>query len=244
MPTFRALTTARVARWCSTAERVTWGLAGSLFEPGVDDGSKAFVQRGACRAERCVCSGAGAQRHPVFCGQRFGKSGRQRWIWRFERLRQRRPASTAAAPSEPWSTDWVTVDCTGRFRLCFTIKALAAPLSPAEKRQQRIFIVPFLLAFLLVPLLSTVAFLHAGGDAPFLTAYGHAFLVLNIANLFDAVVIDWLFLYVMKPRFAIIPEAWGRLDTMNIGWQVRNYFKGIIFCAVFAVPVALVATLL
>lgn len=34
---------------------------------------------------------------------------------------------TFAKPSEPWSTNWVTVDCTGRFRLCFTLKALSAP---------------------------------------------------------------------------------------------------------------------
>ena len=125
-----------------------------------------------------------------------------------------------------------------------SVQKLAAPLSPAEKRQRIFFMVPYLLAFLGVSLLSTVAFLSASADATFLTAYGHAFLVLNIANLFDAVVIDWLFLYVMKPRFAIIPEAWGRLDTMNISWEVRNYFKVIIFCAVLAVPVALVATLL
>jgi hypothetical protein len=124
------------------------------------------------------------------------------------------------------------------------IRRLAAPLTPAEKRQQRVFIVPFLLAYLAVPLLSTVAFIRAAGGAPFLAAYAHAFLVLNIANLFDAVVIDWLFLAQMKPRFAIIPEAWGRFDTMGAGWQIRNYLKGIVFCAVFSVPVALVATLI
>ncbi|MCC6612763.1 MAG: hypothetical protein IT320_04745 [Anaerolineae bacterium] len=124
------------------------------------------------------------------------------------------------------------------------IKKLAAPLSTAEKRQQIVFLVPILLAYIAVPLLSTVGFLRMTGDTSFLTAYGHAFLVLNIANLFDAVVIDWLFLYVMKPRFAIIPEAWAYFETMNIGWQARNYVKGIVFCAVFALPVALVATLL
>lgn len=32
-------------------------------------------------------------------------------------------------PSQPWSTNFVTVDCTGRFRLCFSIKALSAPMA-------------------------------------------------------------------------------------------------------------------
>jgi hypothetical protein len=33
-------------------------------------------------------------------------------------------------PSEPWSTNNVTSDCTGFFKLCFTLKALSAPGAP------------------------------------------------------------------------------------------------------------------
>lgn len=33
-------------------------------------------------------------------------------------------------PTEPWSTNYVTSDCTGYFKLCFTLKALAAPGAP------------------------------------------------------------------------------------------------------------------
>jgi hypothetical protein len=33
-------------------------------------------------------------------------------------------------PSEPWSTNYVTSDCTGYFKLCFTLKGLAAPGAP------------------------------------------------------------------------------------------------------------------
>ncbi|MCA9904892.1 MAG: hypothetical protein KC547_13640 [Anaerolineae bacterium] len=123
------------------------------------------------------------------------------------------------------------------------IRQLAAPLTSNEKRLQYVFMVPFLLAFLLVPYFSTRALVQAGGVS-FVSAYAHAFLVLNIANLFDAVVIDWLFLSLMKPRFAIIPEAWGHFDLMGGSWQVRNYVKGIALCAVLAAPIALAATLI
>ncbi|MCL4248768.1 MAG: hypothetical protein KJ065_11545 [Anaerolineae bacterium] len=123
------------------------------------------------------------------------------------------------------------------------IRQVAPPLTSNEKRQQYVFMVPFLLAFLLVPYFSTRAFAQAG-DVSFLSAYAHAFLVLNIANLFDAVVIDWLFLSLMKPRFAIIPEAWGYFGLMDARWQVRNYLKGVVLCAVLAAPIALAATLI
>lgn len=33
-------------------------------------------------------------------------------------------------PSDPWSTNAVTSDCTGYFKLCFTLKALSAPNAP------------------------------------------------------------------------------------------------------------------
>jgi hypothetical protein len=35
--------------------------------------------------------------------------------------------SGSGVPSAPWSTDTVSADCTGEFKLCFTIKALSAP---------------------------------------------------------------------------------------------------------------------
>lgn len=35
-------------------------------------------------------------------------------------------------PSQPWSTDTVTADCTGQFKLCFTLKAYSALNGPAS----------------------------------------------------------------------------------------------------------------
>ncbi len=40
---------------------------------------------------------------------------------------QQCPASATTLPSEPWSGDTVSADCTGKFKLCYTLKALSAP---------------------------------------------------------------------------------------------------------------------
>jgi hypothetical protein len=116
------------------------------------------------------------------------------------------------------------------------LRKLAPPLTPAEKRQRVVIAVPLLLGFLLIPFLAARAYLvWAGESATFFSLYLHVLVVLNLFNLFDAVVIDWLFLGVLQPRFALIPEAWGRADLLlDARKGVRDWLKGIVFCTVFA----------
>lgn len=126
------------------------------------------------------------------------------------------------------------------------VRKRVPPLNDAEKRAQRILMIPFLLLFLVGPYLSTTALrAEQGGVLPFTVAYLNAFLVLNIFNLFDAVVIDLLILTLMKPRFMILPGTtladYG--EMYDWGTHLRNYLKGIVFSAVLALPVALVAIL-
>jgi hypothetical protein len=127
-----------------------------------------------------------------------------------------------------------------------SVRKLVPPLTDAEKRTQHILMIPFLLLFLVGPALSTAALrAEQGGVLPFAVAYLNTFLVLNIFNLFDAVVIDLLILTVGKPRFMILPGTtladYG--DLYDWGMQLRNYLKGIVIAAVLALPIALVAIL-
>ncbi len=126
------------------------------------------------------------------------------------------------------------------------VRRLVPPLSAAEKTAQRILLVPFLLLMLGGPLLSTLALRTAsGGTLPFVTAYLNTFLVLNIVNLFDAVVLDLLVLTWMKPRFMYLPgtqpEQYAALHDWSM--HLNNYLKGVVFCTVASLPLALVAVL-
>lgn len=126
------------------------------------------------------------------------------------------------------------------------IRARMAPLTPAEKRDRGLLTVPFLGILLVVPLVSTYLVFQAnGGTLSFLTAYLHIFLLLSMFNLFDAVVIDWLFIVVMKPKAVMVPEAAGLEYTMSDRrMHLVNFLKGVAFCLVFSAPLALVALLL
>ena len=125
------------------------------------------------------------------------------------------------------------------------IRAKVPPLTPGEKRAQRLLIIPFLLVMIGVPIYSTYLLrLENGGIISFLSAYLNVFFVTNLFNLFDAVVIDLLIGTFMKPKFAVIPGAEGMEYVFrNWGWHLANYLKGIVFCTIFSAPLALVALL-
>lgn len=123
-----------------------------------------------------------------------------------------------------------------------SVRKVAPPLNAQEKRQRTAFTIPFLLAAVLIPILSTRAYIAASGEeVSFINAYAHTFAILFLFNLFDALVIDYLFLTVMRPRFAIIPEAWDNRDTFALSSQVRDFFKGIVLMTIFSAPLAAVA---
>jgi hypothetical protein len=126
------------------------------------------------------------------------------------------------------------------------LRVAAPPLTPAEKRQQIAITIPFFAGFVVIPFLAARDYLAwAGESATFFSLYLHAFVVLNLFNLFDAVVIDWLFLGVLHPKFALIPEAWGRSALLlDANKGVRDWLKGVVFSAVFALVVSGAALLL
>jgi hypothetical protein len=122
------------------------------------------------------------------------------------------------------------------------IRQRVAPLTDAEKRQQKMLMIPFLLLFLGLPVLSANSLRAADSALPLLTAYLHIALLLNIFNLFDAVVIDLLVLTFMKPRFASLPGTEGlEAHYRDWGLHARNFLKGVVICWVLALPLALLA---
>lgn len=125
------------------------------------------------------------------------------------------------------------------------VKDKVPPMNDQEKRLQKIIVVPFLLLMVGAPYLSVTLVKAANsGVITFPYAYLTALGVLQVFNLFDAVVLDYLILVRMKPAFAIIPGTTSE-DSFNVGvaFQVRNFLKGVVITAVLALPIAFVASL-
>lgn len=120
-----------------------------------------------------------------------------------------------------------------------SIRQHVPPQTRTEKQLQRLLLIPFLLLMLGGPYLSARGVLGESGS--FLMAYGHVFAILNIFNLFDALVIDLLVLTAFKPAFMRLPGTqmadYGALYDWRL--QLGNYLKGIIFCTLASLPIAL-----
>ncbi|NWG17978.1 MAG: hypothetical protein HXY41_15240 [Chloroflexi bacterium] len=116
------------------------------------------------------------------------------------------------------------------------------PLTGAEKRARLALTALFLgMGFAALVYSGTRLLAANGGTVSFLTAFVHFFLVMNIFNLFDAVVLDLVTIALLKPRFVVLP---GTEDLVYLfedwGMHLRNYLKGIIICAAISIPAALV----
>ncbi len=123
------------------------------------------------------------------------------------------------------------------------VRAKVPPMTPQEKRRQRVMMIPILLLMIGLPLYSAhMLRMENGGTITFLSAYLNTFLVINIFNLFDAVVLDLLLLTFLMPHFAVIPGTEG-MEYLNRNWgmHLKNYLKGMVFCTVFSIPIALAA---
>jgi hypothetical protein len=124
------------------------------------------------------------------------------------------------------------------------IRDKVPPLSSSEKRDRAIVGILFLGTMVGGLILISLQLRTSYGSAlPFGTAYLHSFLIMSMFNLFDALVID-LPIAVLKPRFVIIPGAEGMEYLLQDYRQhFVNFLKGVLFCAIFSLPFAVLAVL-
>lgn len=119
------------------------------------------------------------------------------------------------------------------------------PLTAGEKRAQRLLMLPFLAFMIGIPLYAVWTLKVQAGGLAFLDAFVGAFVVLNIFNLVDAVIINLLLLAFLTPKFAI-PAGAGDLSLYLRDWgaYLANYLESIVLAAVLGLVIAAVVTLL
>jgi hypothetical protein len=122
------------------------------------------------------------------------------------------------------------------------MRAKVPPLTRREKQARLVLVVLFFGVAIAGLYYSSLRLLDAnGGSVTFLTAFLHIFLVLNIFNLFDAVVLDYLLLTRNTPRFVILPGTEGMEYLFHDSrMHIVNYLKGIVVCAILSIPAALI----
>jgi hypothetical protein len=108
------------------------------------------------------------------------------------------------------------------------IQAAVPPKTEQEKRLSLILGLPFLFLLLVVPLLSTLAFVRGAGDVPFLAAFLHAFGVIFTFNVVDWLLLDWVVFCTITPRFLVIPGSEGMSAYKDYAYHFRAFLIGTV----------------
>jgi hypothetical protein len=123
------------------------------------------------------------------------------------------------------------------------IQEKVPPLLSVERRYRIILTILIMSVLLSGLILETVQLrqMNAGpaGVLSFGSAYVHVFLRLASFNIYDALVLDLGILTWLKPNCIFPPGAEGVEHLLyDYGKQLRDFLKGIFFCAVVSLPFA------
>jgi hypothetical protein len=84
----------------------------------------------------------------------------------------------------------------------------------------------------------------AGGDLSFRDAGLHLFVMFNVFNLLDLVVLDWLIVVRLRPKFMILPGTEGLAGYGDYAFHFRGFLIGVVISSVSSLLVAAVVAAL
>jgi hypothetical protein len=125
------------------------------------------------------------------------------------------------------------------------VKARFGPMSEKAKRQRVLVVIPFFAALIAIVALSLVGLREViGGELAFFPSLLSTYVVLIIFNLVDLLIIDWLILMALRPRFAFLPGTADLPGYRDYTLPFKGFLKGTAGLLVLSVPVAALAVLI
>ena len=116
------------------------------------------------------------------------------------------------------------------------VRAKVPPQTKREKLVAAILGVPWILFILAFPVFSTFAMKASlGGEIPFLFAFLNPLVLLQLLNLGDLAILDWLIISKITPGFVIIPGS-----TAADYKDMSHHFKGHVWATVAIALLSLV----
>ena len=110
------------------------------------------------------------------------------------------------------------------------IKAKFGPMSAAAKKQRLIVAIPFLVSMLGLPSYSNLKLKRENhGRLSFKNGFINAYAVYVLFGLFDLLVIDYLVLMRIRPRFAVLPGTDDVEYANDFMYHFNGFLKGLGF---------------
>jgi hypothetical protein len=117
------------------------------------------------------------------------------------------------------------------------VQAAVPPQTAAEKRQTLYWGIPFWLGFPVAAAFIAKA-AHLSPLEIFLSAAGVIFLF----NLVDWLILDWLIVCTITPRFMVLPGTEGMAGYKNYGMHFRGFLIGTVLAVAIGVVMTVIIT--
>lgn len=123
------------------------------------------------------------------------------------------------------------------------IQEKAGPMSRRAKRQRRIVGLALFLLLFGVPTYSNLQLKRQNqGTLTFLAAWLNAYTIFVMFNLFDLLVIDYLFVIQLQPDFIVLPGTEGMESYHDFFFHFVGFLKGLGFALVPSLLIAFFTT--
>lgn len=117
------------------------------------------------------------------------------------------------------------------------IRNAAAPPTEAERNTSKWIGLPFIALLIGLPIYSTILLETAHPDADFPSKTAHAFGVSMVFNVVDFVVLDLLWLGMLRPRWAMIPGT----ESVTFRFNTSDHLRGLVIGTMMAAIIGLIA---
>jgi len=106
------------------------------------------------------------------------------------------------------------------------ILAAVPPKTEAEKRQSKLLAMPIFAILIGGMLVSTYTF-YAQSGAGFLPLFLHALAIILIITVSDLVLVDWLLLNTITPKWVVFPGTEGFAGYKDYGFHLRAHLRAL-----------------
>lgn len=108
------------------------------------------------------------------------------------------------------------------------IRQAVGPADERTRRLKRIFVLVTLLGIVGIVLLSLFRLNSLQGVLTFWSVFLNLFILVTVWNLVDLILIDWLLLCVIQPKFMYMPGTEGLKGYSDFAYHFRGFLKGLL----------------
>jgi hypothetical protein len=121
------------------------------------------------------------------------------------------------------------------------IRARYGPMSERTRKQASMATLPLLATLGLVVALGLGQLRNLTGELTFVETLIVSTVIFQMWNLLDLVLLDWLLLMTLKPRYMILPGTEGMAGYSDYKFHFKKFLNGIVFTFILALVVTVVA---